>query len=137
MGVPEDLLEFYSRTPVNRHFQFRLISRSPESVTVSMEVLPDYLQEEGVVQGGIISAIADNAAVYAFVPDLGEEEGITSVEFKVNFLRPATGEGGTLEATSRVVHRGRRIGVCDVEVHQSGDLVAKGTFTYLFVRRAG
>ncbi len=134
MSVPEKLLEFYSRTPVNRHFRFRLMSRSRESVAVSMEVLPDYIQEEGVVQGGIISAIADNAAVYAFVPDLVEGEGITSVEFKMNFLRPATMEGGLLEATSRVVHRGRRIGVSDVEVRQSGELIAKGTFTYLFVR---
>lgn len=134
MSVPEKLLEFYSRTPVNRHFRFRLMSCSRESVAVSMEVLPDYIQEEGVVQGGIISAIADNAAVYAFVPDLVEGEGITSVEFKMNFLRPATMEGGLLEATSRVVHRGRRIGVSDVEVRQSGELIAKGTFTYLFVR---
>ena len=135
MDVPADLLDFYSRTPVNRHFGFRLVSRSPEGAVVSMEVDPGHIQEEGRVQGGVISAIADNAAVYAFVPDLGPGEGITSVEFKMNFLRRATRDGGPLEARSRVVHRGSRIGVSDVEVYQAGALIAKGTFTYLFVRR--
>ena len=74
---------------VNKFFNYKLISRSSEEAVVSMEVREGFLQEEGVVQGGILSAIADTAAVYTFYPDLDETEVMTSIEFKVNFLRPA------------------------------------------------
>jgi uncharacterized protein (TIGR00369 family) len=134
MTVPEELKTFYSQTPVNRHFHFRLVSWSSGGAVVSMELLPDYLQEEGIVQGGIIGAIADNAAVYSFLPDLGKDESITSIEFKLNFLRPATLEQGPLTASSKIIRRGRRVGVCEVEVRQSDNMIAKGTFTYLFIR---
>jgi uncharacterized protein (TIGR00369 family) len=127
----------YERVPVNRHFGFRLLSRDVEGAVVSMDPLPAYLQEEGVVQGGIVAALADNAAVYAFLPDTGEGEVMTGVEFKVNFLRPALPENGPLVARSRVVRRGRRIGVCDVEVVQGDRPVARGLFTYLFMKRDG
>jgi uncharacterized protein (TIGR00369 family) len=126
--------EFYD-VPVNKLFGYTLLSRSSGEAVVSMEVKPEFLQEEGLVQGGILSAIADTAAVYTFFPDLGSAETMTSVEFKVNFLRPATRSGGALTARASVVQRGRKIGVCAVEVSQSDVVVLKGLFTYLFYKR--
>jgi len=89
MTLSKEFLKNFSNVPVNHHFKYDLISRSSEEAVVSMEVLPDYLQEEGFVQGGIISAVADTAAVYTFYPDLDVNQTMTSVEFKMNFLRPA------------------------------------------------
>jgi uncharacterized protein (TIGR00369 family) len=126
--------EFYD-VPVNKLFGYKLVSRSSEEAVVSMEVKPEFLQEEGLVQGGILSAIADTAAVYTFFPDLKSTETMTSIEFKVNFLRPATRSGGALTAKAKVVQRGRKIGVCSVEVSQSNLIVLKGLFTYLFYDR--
>jgi acyl-coenzyme A thioesterase PaaI-like protein len=60
---------------------------------------------------------------------------MTSIEFKLNFLSPALGDGGTLTARSQVVRKGKKVGVCDVEVTQGERLVAKGLFTYLFYPR--
>ena len=134
--VPEGKADdVYTRVPINRHFRFRLVSRTPEGAVVSMEVLPDYLQEEGLVQGGVISAIADNAAVYAFLPDLKPDRTMTSIEFKINFLKAAIPDRGELVARSTVIRKGRHVGVCEVEVAQSGDRIAKGIFTYLFKTR--
>ncbi len=135
MAVSKEFLKEFSRVPVNRHFRYELISRTPESAVISMEVLPDYLQEEGFVQGGIISAVADTAAVYTFYPDLDSDQMMTSIEFKVNFLRPALMDQGPLVASSSVVRRGRNVGLCDVEVTQAEKLVAKGSFTYMFMSR--
>jgi len=131
----EKLLSTYSKTAVNRHFGFQLISCSQDGVTVSMEVLSDYLQEEGVVQGGVVSALADNAAVHAFLPDLDKARLMTSIEFKMNFLRPALAGQEPLIARSKVIRKGRNVGVSDVEVTQSDRLIAKGSFTYLLIDR--
>ena len=101
-----------------------------------MEIRQEQLQEEGVLHGGLISAIADSAAVYAFYPDLEAARTMTSIEFKLNFLNPALPGKGSVIAQSKVLKRGRRVGVCEVEVTQSGKLIAKGIFTYLFYDRS-
>jgi uncharacterized protein (TIGR00369 family) len=122
--------------PANRYFGFQLVSRSVEGARISMEVMQDLLQEAGVLHGGIISAIADTAAVYAFYPDLEPTRTMTSIEFKVNFLNAALPGKGTLTAESKVLKRGKRTGVCEVEVAQGDKLIAKGIFTYLFFERS-
>ena len=72
-------LDTFNDIPVNKFFQYELISRSGEETVLSMEVREGFLQEEGLVQGGILSAIADTAAVYTFYPDLAADETMTSI----------------------------------------------------------
>ena len=132
----DPLTSNFDDVPSNRFLGFHLISRSTEGAFLSMEVRPDHLQEEGVLHGGLISAIADSAAVYAFYPDLEASRAMTSIEFKLNFLNPALPGKGVVIAQSKVLKRGRRVGVCEVEVTQSGKLIAKGIFTYLFYDRS-
>jgi len=47
---------------------------------------------------------------------LAKGEGMASVDIKVNFLRPVAGDGSTLEARAKVVHRGRSLTVGTAEV---------------------
>jgi acyl-coenzyme A thioesterase PaaI-like protein len=57
---------------------------------------------------------------------------MTSIEFKLNFLAPGLEGRGPLIARSKLVKRGRTIGVATVDVKQGSELVATGLFTYLF-----
>ena len=133
MKVPEELRSAFGSVAVNRQLGFRLERRSRTEVLVSMEASPRYVQETGRLHGGILAALADTAAVYCFIPELGEGERVTSIEFKMNFLRPVLPELGPVQAHSRVVRRGSRVALCDVEVSQADRLVAKGSFTYMFL----
>ena len=123
--------DFYD-VPVNRHFDYTLCSRSAEHAEITMPLIDRYVQEEGVIQGGVISALADTAAVYIFIPSLAAGERMTSIEFKMSFLRPAMLPKGDLRARARLVKRGRTVGVSAVDVSQDGELVATGLFTYIF-----
>lgn len=123
----------FDGVPVNRHLGFRLTQCKSGTATVEMQVRAEHLQEEGVLHGGLLTTLADTAAVYALMPDLAPDGAMTSIEFKMNFLRPAKLDRGILRATSRVVRRGRKIAVCDVDVQQAAVQVATGTFTYLFL----
>ena len=96
-----------------------------------MPLAETYLQEGGVVHGGVISSLADTAAVYTLYPYLTENQSMTSIEFKMNFLSPALFENGDLLAKANLVKRGRKVALCDVEVYQKEKLVAKGLFSYL------
>lgn len=129
--------EKFSKVPINQHLGFHLIAQSSESASISIEPRPEFLQEEGITHGAIVSALADTAAVCTFHPGLSPDMTTTSIEFKLNFLSPALQDGGTIAARSSVVRKGRKVGVCDVEVMQGNRLIAKGLFTYLFFVREG
>ena len=123
--------EMFDRTAVNRFLGSRLVSRSPERVEVRMAAKPEMAQEYGVVQGGMLSGLADTAAVYLLIPDAMERGRVHGVEFKMNFLRPAHADGSELVAVATPVKIGRTIAVCSVDITQADRLVAHGTFTYL------
>jgi uncharacterized protein (TIGR00369 family) len=96
-----------------------------------------HAQEYGVVHGGIISALADTAAVYTIHPFLGPNDRMTSVEFKVNFLAGATPGRGEIVAQARLIRKGKTVAVVQVDVHQAEVHVATGLFTYIVLRRSG
>jgi len=85
-----------------------------------------------LLQGGILGVLADVAggvSLYSVLTD-PLKVAIPTVEFKLNFLRPA--KGGDLLARGRVVHSGRQIAICQVEVSaEDGLLLATGIFTYM------
>jgi uncharacterized protein (TIGR00369 family) len=126
----------FARVPVNRTLGFTLISCGEAHAELTMPVREEYLQENGFLQGGLVSAVADTAAAYALLPGLPEGRGMTGIEFKINFLRPTLAGQGDLTARAKVVRQGRTIGVCQVDVEQGGREVAVATFTYLFFERS-
>ena len=131
----QEIHDAFSRVPANRHLGFQLVSQSPKEAVVEMKVSPDLMQETGVVHGGFVSALADTAAVYVFHPYLSDDQSMASIEFKMNFLRPVKVDRGSVVARSTALHRGRKVGVCEVELIQDDVMVAKGLFTYLFFEK--
>jgi uncharacterized protein (TIGR00369 family) len=126
---------FVAGMPLAGALGFRLVERTAEEVTFAMAVRGDLLQIENVVHGGILATLADSAAVFLLCADLPAERTLTSIEFKMNFLRPALLGAGEVVARARIVQRGRRVAVVDVDVMQETSLAAKGLFTYLFLER--
>lgn len=127
----------FATTPCNALFGFRLRSRSAEQVVVELPVRREFLQEEGVVQGGILTALADTTAVWLLWPDLPPDRAMTGIECSMKFLAPARGDGGPIVATATTLRRGTTIAVCETLVQQDGRDVAKGSFTFLLRERRG
>jgi uncharacterized protein (TIGR00369 family) len=87
----------------------------------------------GTLHGGILCDLADAAMGMAYHSTLGEGESFTTLELKINFLRPF--RTGRLVARGRVVSRGRTVGVAECEIaDDSGRLIAKATSTCLTLR---
>ena len=83
----------------------------------------------GTVHGGVITDLADAAMGLALVSTLGEGESFTTLELKMNFLRPVF--EGMLVADARVLHRGRTIGLVEVVVRHARKVVARGVATQM------
>ena len=71
-------------------------------------------QQHGFFHGGVIGTIADSAGGYAAFGLMDAEDGILTVEYKLNLMAPA--DGDLLIARGRVVRPGRTLTVARAEV---------------------
>ena len=125
----------FAATPCTRWLGLELRERAPQRVVVELPVRTELLQEEGVVQGGVLTALADTAAVWLLWPDLGPARAMTGVDCSMQFLGAGRAGSGPLRAVATPLRVGGTIAVCETVVTQDGRLVAKGTFTFLLRAR--
>ena len=94
---------------------------------------PQHANPMGTLHGGILCDIADAAMGIAYASTLDEDESFTTLELKINFLKPVW--NSKLVATGRVVKRGKTVGMteCDV-VDEKGSLVARSSSTCMTLR---
>lgn len=91
-----------------------LAAFSPGHAELALPILDDLRQQHGFVHGGVLSYLADNALTFAGGSVLGDS---LTVEFKINYVRPAKGNGRLL-AVADVVGHGKTQAIvrCDVFV---------------------
>jgi acyl-CoA thioesterase len=90
---------------------------------------PDLANSIGLLQGGVIAALADEAVAFALYSLVPQGETFNTVEMKINFLG-AVKEGDVI-AEAHIAKRGRTISLGEFEVRQGDRLVAKGLCTYI------
>lgn len=102
---------------------------------LALTITDDFRQQHGFVHGGVLSYLADNALTFAGGSVLGDS---LTVEIKINYIRPAKGDG-RLRAVGEVVGHGKSQAVvrCDIFVErEDGErelcAAAQGT-----IRKAG
>ncbi len=127
-GFSDRLKDDAWEAPVAGLVGFRPVSFGDGSAVFEMEAGRPHHNPMGTVHGGIVFTLADSAMGFAFASTLGPGESFTTLEAKINFLRPVF--EGKLLAAARVVHRGKRVGVVECDVRNGeGKLVAKTTST--------
>jgi uncharacterized protein (TIGR00369 family) len=87
----------------------------------------------GVVHGGLAATLLDSAMGCAVHTTLPAGTAYTTLEVKVNFARPITGDTGRVVCAGTVIHRGRTIATAEgrLTAADSGKLLAHGTTTCL------
>jgi len=110
----------------------RITAVYPGAVEIELPVRPELSQQHGYTHAGATWAIADSAAGYASQSLMTADEGVLTVELKINLLTPAKGE--RLVARGRVERAGRRLTVARADVYAVADgaethvAIASGTF---------
>jgi uncharacterized protein (TIGR00369 family) len=106
-----------------------------------LDVAPRHGQQDGFVHAGVMATLADHTAGAAAGTVLRPDQGVLSIEFKVNLLRPAT--GSRLRCRAQVLRPGRTVSVVEAEVFSETPgsaeprLCAKATVTLAVVERPG
>ena len=88
----------------------------------------------GLVHGGAIFSAADSAVGMALVGLTHRDENISTLEMKINYMKPV--KGGEILAEATILHRGSQTAVGDVEVRdEDRNLIAKGLGTYAIYKK--
>jgi len=80
----------------------------------SLTIRPEHCQQDGFAHAGILSTMADHTAGYAAFTTVTSEFRILTVEFKINFFKPATGP--KIVCRSSVLEGGKRLIVSESEL---------------------
>ncbi len=114
-GEPlERVRESFGKQGLMRLIGARIVGAGEGFCTIEVPFSEDVTQQERYFHGAVIGAIGDNAGGYAALTLAPPDREVFTVEYKVNFLAPASGE--RLVARSEVVTAGRRLFVCRAEV---------------------
>ncbi len=136
--MPSDWFEFLKREFVQGFPAFcgLEVTRVELGICESrLAVRDDHRQQDGFVHAGMIATMADHTAGYASFTTVSEKFRILTVEFKINYFKPALGP--FIVCRSKVINNGKKIKVTESEVYSLADgiekQVSKGMFTQIAV----
>jgi uncharacterized protein (TIGR00369 family) len=119
--------------PIADLIGFRLTQIQKGESVVEFEASHKHANPMGTVHGGVLCDVADAAMGMAFASTLDDGESFTTLELKINFLRPVWTE--KLRAVGKVVSRGKTVGMTECEITDSGGaIVARSSSTCMVLR---
>ncbi|HEY5901134.1 MAG TPA: PaaI family thioesterase [Anaerolineales bacterium] len=111
----ERILASYSRQNAMALIGAALVKAGGGEAVIELPFRADLTQQHGFIHAGIVTMIVDTACGYAAYSLMPPSAAVLTVEYKVNFVSPASGD--MLVARGRVLKPGRTLMACYGEVH--------------------
>src|SRR5882672_12227318 len=94
--------------PIGALMNFRIAELSEGRAVFTVEPAEYHYNPIGVVHGGLAATLLDSAMGCAVHSTLPAGEGYTTLEIKVNYIRPMVAETGRVRCEAKVIHVGAR-----------------------------
>ena len=121
--------------PIAALMNFELVELSEGHAIFAVEPKEYHYNPIGVVHGGLAATLLDSAMGCAVHSTLPAGVGYTTLEIKVNFVRPITADTGRVRAEAKLIHLGGRTATAEGRViDEAGKLYAHATTTSLILR---
>jgi acyl-CoA thioesterase len=128
-----ELREFVHAIPFNRHVGIRLARTHPDGVTIECELRPEVMNASDILHGGVAATLADVAVGIAITHHLGRKRAATTVELKLNYLRPVV--SGKIRARARLLRVGSTLACGRVDLTDDHkQLVGTALVTYMLLK---
>jgi uncharacterized protein (TIGR00369 family) len=123
-------------SPYFKHLDMELIEAEEGYAKVTMRTRPYHANLMGVVHGGAIASLADQAAMRAIQTNLPKPQVSSTIQMDIHYLAPA--RGGSLVAEGRVKKMGTQLAFSDVEViDEKGETIAIARCTIAIMKEKG
>jgi len=124
--------------PIGETLGFRLVEAERGRVVLAGQPDERSYNLIGTVHGGWAASILDTALALSVLSTLGAEQGFTTVDIRINYLRPLTRETGPVRAEGRVLQAGRRLAYSEAHLADAaGKLICHGTGSCMILAREG
>lgn len=118
--------------PIAKLLGFELTHVDLDRARIELDAGPEHANPMGTLHGGVLCDIADAAMSMAFASGLTAKESFTTLEIKMNFLRPVW--TAHLVAEGKMLKRGKTVGLMECRItDQEGELVAYATSTAMVI----
>ena len=119
--------------PIAKLIGFTVTLAQAGKAIVQFEASERHANPMGSLHGGVLCDIADAAMGMAYASNLNEGETFTTLELKINFIKPVW--KARLRATANVIKQGKTIGLVECNVVDEKDqLIAHATCTQMTLR---
>ena len=123
------------RPPIGALMNFNITELSEGRAVFTVEPAEYHYNPIGVVHGGLAATLLDSAMGCAVHSTLPAGAGYTTLEIKVNYIRPMTTDTGRVRCEANVIHVGGRTATAEGRVaDEHGKLYAHGTTTCIIFR---
>ncbi len=124
--------------PISEMMDFHLVEASQGHAIFEGTPAFGHYNPIGTVHGGFAATLLDSALGCAIFSTLKKGEAWTTLELKVNFVRPMTKETGVVRAEGRLIHRGRTVATSEGDLKDgAGRLYAHATTTCMIFPAKG
>jgi uncharacterized protein (TIGR00369 family) len=119
--------------PIGQLLGFRLTELQEGMAVFEMESSERLFNPMGTLHGGVLCDLADAAMATAFATTLADNESMTTLDLKINFLKPVW--NAKLRAVAKMIKRGSTIGLIECHVYdEKNSLVAHATSSCMALR---
>ena len=117
-------------SPISEPMNMRLAEAEEGRVVFRATPLPSHYNPSGTVHGGWVGTLLDSAMGCSVHTLLPAGTAYSTVEYKVNLVRPLFADSGEVICEGNTINRGRTIATCEGTVKTlEGKLIAHGTET--------
>ncbi len=121
--------------PISLLIDFRLVEVTEGLAVFEIRPAEYHLNPFGAVHGGVTAGVLDAATGCAVHSTLPTGVGYTSVEIKVNYIRPIMRASGPVRCEGKIVHAGTRLAIAEGRITDGdGKLYAFGVSTCMVFR---
>jgi len=122
----------FPAAPISKAMQFQLTEVEQGSVVFRAHPSADFYNPLGTVHGGYTTTLLDSCMGCAVHSTLPAGMAYTTLELKINFVRPLTDKTGQVRAEGKVISAGKRVATAEGRlIDANGKLYAHATTTCL------
>jgi len=106
--------------PVASLIGYRLAQVAPGMAVFELEPAEYHYNPSATVHGGVAATILDSAMTCAVLSHLEAGRSCSTLEIKVNYIRPITAATGPVRCEARAIHVGQTIATAEGQIRDAG-----------------
>ena len=126
---PEGFAPHFRKSPVTDPWEPLLSRRVEGTVQIGMRLRNAHCNSRGLLHGGVIAALADNAMGLSCASALASVGGLVTVSLSLDYVGTAK-LGQWMQIEPRVLRTGKSMAFADALIRADGDIIARASATF-------